>query len=233
MTDEYYDLHIHSCLSPCASDDMTPSNIAGMASIKGLSLIALTDHNCGRNLRPTAKAAAEFGIQFIPGIEVTTAEEVHVLTYFMETDTAAAFGDMLYDSLPDIANRPEIFGRQIVMDENDQCVHELRKLLLQATPYPIDEVVRLARASGGCALPAHVNRSSFSVFSNLGFMPKGLFGAAEVSSSIPCPPLIPGVFELHSSDAHNLGDISEPENRLPGIHNAPEFINFINNISTL
>ncbi|NLT99019.1 MAG: phosphoesterase, partial [Christensenellaceae bacterium] len=186
MTGGYYDLHIHSCLSPCASDDMTPANIAGMASLKQLSFIALTDHNCGRNLPAMARAAEEYGLIFLPGIEVTTSEEVHVLTYFRDVRAALEFGDMVYASLPDIANRPEIFGRQIVMNENDEPVCELPKLLLQAAPFSIEEIVRRAQEAGGCAIPAHVNRTSFSVLSNLGFMPPGLFRAAEVSPDLPC-----------------------------------------------
>jgi hypothetical protein len=230
MTGGYYDLHIHSCLSPCASDDMTPANIAGMASLKELSFVALTDHNCGRNLPAMARAAAEYGLVFLPGIEVTTAEEVHVLTYFRDVDTALEFSDMIYASLPDIANRPEIFGRQIVMDENDEPVCELPKLLLQATPFSIETLVHRVQDAGGCAIPAHVNRSSFSVLANLGFMPPGLFRAAEVSSALPCPPLNEALFLLHSSDAHSLGDISEPSNRLNGIHNPSDFIDFIINL---
>jgi hypothetical protein len=232
MTGGYYDLHIHSCLSPCASDDMTPANIAGMASLKQLSFIALTDHNCGRNLPAMARASAEYGLVFLPGIEVTTAEEVHVLTYFRDVKTALDFGNMVYASLPDITNRPEIFGRQIVMSENDEPVCELPKLLLQATPFSIEDVDRRAQEAGGCAIPAHVNRASFSVLANLGFMPPGLFRAAEVSPNLPCPPLDDALYILHSSDAHNLGDISEPINLLSNIHNPSEFIDFILNFGT-
>lgn len=232
MTGGYYDLHIHSCLSPCASDDMTPANIAGMASLKQLSFVALTDHNCGRNLPAMAHAAAEYGLTFLPGIEVTTAEEVHVLTYFRDVKAALEFGDMVYASLPDIANRPEIFGRQVVMNENDEPVCELPKLLLQATPFSIEEIVRRTQEAGGCAIPAHVNRASFSVLANLGFMPPGLFRAAEVSPDLPCPPLDDALYILNSSDAHNLGDISEPHNLLSNIHNPSEFIDFILNFGT-
>jgi hypothetical protein len=232
MTGGYYDLHIHSCLSPCASDDMTPLNIAGMASLKELAFVALTDHNCGRNLPAMARAAAEYGLVFLPGIEVTTAEEVHVLTYFRDVHTALEFGDMIYASLPDIANRPEIFGRQIVIDENDAPVCELPKLLLQATPFSIEELVHRTQEAGGCAIPAHVNRSSFSVLANLGFMPPGLFRAAEVSLDLPCPPLSEALFILHSSDAHSLGDVSEPVNQLINIDNPSEFIDFIVSFDT-
>ncbi|NLT97825.1 MAG: hypothetical protein GXW96_06710, partial [Christensenellaceae bacterium] len=166
---------------------------------------------------------------FLPGIEVTTSEEVHVLPYFRDVRAALEFGDMVYASLPDIANRPEIFGRQIVMSENDEPVCELPKLLLQATPFSIEDFDRRAQEAGGCAIPAHVNRASFSVLANLGFMPPGLFRAAEVSPNLPCPPLDDALYILHSSDAHQLGDISEPRNLLSNIHNPSEFVDFILN----
>jgi len=226
----YYDLHIHSCLSPCASDDMTPANIAGMAHIKGLSLIALTDHNAGHNLPAMAKAAREYGLIFVPGIEVTTVEEVHVLTYFADVDAAVTFGKTLYTALPDIQNRPDIFGNQIVMDKADNKTGTLDKLLLQATPFSVDDIVRMAKSNGGCAVPAHINRDSFSIFANLGFLPPKLFGCVEVAKGLPCPDLDTSLEVLHSSDAHNLGTISEPLETLDSISDAKEFVYFVNNI---
>ena len=225
----YYDLHIHSCHSPCAGDDMTPANIAGMAHIKGLSLIALTDHNAGANLPAMAAAAAEYGLVFVPGIEVTTSEEVHMLTYFADADTAFSFGSMLYASLPDIANRPEIFGNQLIMNAQDTVSGTLDKLLLQAVPHSLDDIVRMARDAGGCAVPAHINRDSFSLFANLGYIPSGLFRCIEVAKSLPCPDVDSAYHILHSSDAHDLGTISEPLETLCGIENARDFVYFANN----
>lgn len=208
---------------------MTPANIAGMAHIKGLSLIALTDHNSGANLPAMAEAAAEYSLIFVPGIEVTTGEEVHVLTYFADVDTAAAFGERLYASLPDIENRPQIFGNQLIMDAGDTVKGTLRKLLLQAVPYPLDELVRMAKDLGGCAVPAHINRDSFSLLANIGFIPPGLFNCIEVAKSLPCPGLHGKYRVLHSSDAHALGTISEPLETLCGIENARDFIDYVNN----
>ena len=92
----YYDLHIHSALSPCADDDMTPNNIVNMAKLKGLDLITVSDHNSARNVEAVAKVAQQAGILFLPGIEMTTAEEVHVLAFFEEPESAREFGDKLY-----------------------------------------------------------------------------------------------------------------------------------------
>jgi hypothetical protein len=224
----YYDLHIHSCLSPCASDDMTPANIAGMAHIKGLSLIALTDHNAGHNLPAMAQAASEYGLIFIPGIEVNTSEEVHVLTYFADVDAAVTFGETLYDALPGIQNRPDIFGNQLMMDEAENSKGTLDKLLLQAVPFSIDDIVKMAKAAGGCAVPAHINRDSFSLFANLGFLPPGLFRCVEVAKGLPCPELNSGLMVLHSSDAHDLGAISEPIEVLNDINSGKDFVQFVN-----
>ena len=222
----YYDLHIHSCLSPCADDDMTPANIAAMARLKRLSLIALTDHNSGANL--PAMAAAADGMIFVPGIEVTSSEEVHILTYFDDVQAAVHFGDILYASLPEIPHRPDIFGQQIVMNTYDKKDRRLDKLLLSATPFTLEQITAMAREHGGCAVPAHINRESFSVFSNLGFLPPGLFGCVEVMPSAPCPPLESHIRVLYSSDAHTLGDIAEPKHSLPHINSANDFVLFVN-----
>ena len=223
-----YDLHIHSCLSPCASNDMTPHNIAGMAHLKGLSIISLTDHNAGCNLAPMAEAAAAHDLVFIPGVEATSREEVHVLIYFAELDDAVRFTDKLYDSLPDIPNRPDIFGDQIIMGRDDIPCGTLDKLLLQATPYSVNELVDMAKRSGGAAVPAHINRDSFSILSNLGFLPDGLFSCVEISQSHPCPPVDASCRRLYSSDAHDLGAISEPVHTLENITNSKQFINLLN-----
>lgn len=223
----YYDLHIHSCLSPCASDDMTPANIAAMAHLKGLSLISLTDHNAGDNLAVMSVEAEKYGLVFVPGIEVTSREEVHVLAYFPETGPAVEFAGIVYDSLPCIGNRPDIFGNQIIMGGDDRATGTLGKLLLQASAFSLEEIVRMVKQAGGCSVPAHINRDSFSVFANLGFMPPNLFKCVEVSKNLPCPPLDPGLKVLHSSDAHYLGDISEPQNSLPDITDPQSFITYL------
>lgn len=220
----FYDLHIHSCLSPCADDDMTPANIAGMARLKGLGMISLTDHNTGGNLAAMDKAAREAGLEFVPGVEVTSREEVHILIYFAALSEALRFTDDLYDSLPNIANRSDIFGRQLLIDQNDEPMGELHKLLLQASPYSVEELCAMAHSAGGAAVPAHVNRDSFSVISNLGFIPPGLFKYVEISPNLPQPRMEIAYGVLHSSDAHNLGSISEAENMLPGVRSARDLV---------
>jgi hypothetical protein len=195
-----------------------------MSKLKGLDIISLTDHNSGSNLEAMEEAAKQNGLIFVPGIEVTTREEVHVLVYFSALEPAVRFADSIYDSLPDIRNRPEIFGNQIIMNAHDSPGGTLVKLLLQASPYTIEEVISMAKSSGGIAVPAHINRDSFSVISNLGFIPEGLFGCVEIKQGLPCPDINPDYMILNSSDAHQLGDISEPINTLCNISSAEDFI---------
>ena len=207
------DLHIHSCLSPCGDNEMTPANIAGMAAVKGLQMIALTDHNAAGNLPAIARAAEAYGLLLIPGIEITTAEEVHLLGYFPDVATAVDFGEFLREHLPKKKNRPGLFGNQWVMDEEDRLIREEDALLIGATDLPLKRLTELVREAGGVPVPAHINRGSNGLLVNLGFMPPDLdFTAVEVWRALPCPHTPQeGRLVLHSSDAHYLGDILEPE----------------------
>ena len=209
----FADLHIHSCLSPCGDDDNTPANICGMAALKGLQMIAVTDHNTARNLPAVQKCCDACGLLLIPGIEITTREEVHVLGYFPTVPAAAAFGEMLKEHLPKKKNKPSFFGHQYVMDEEDRILDEEDALLMGATDLPVGEVARLVREAGGEPVPAHINRGANGILINLGFIPEEpAFTAVEVWRALPCP-LEPqeGRTVLYSSDAHYLGDILEAE----------------------
>ncbi len=206
------DLHIHSCLSPCAASDMTPNNIVNMAYIKGLQAISVCDHNCARNLPAVQAAADARGLVFLPGIEVETREEVHILTLFPSLEPAMEFGEWVYNGLPQIENRPSFFGEQLIVDEEDRVVGTEPRLLLQSTAHSIDEVVSRCRAHGGVPIPAHINRSANSLLHILGFLPPNLaFTAIEVCAQFALVGV--EIFRYHvlyDSDAHTLGDISEP-----------------------
>ena len=209
----FTDLHMHSCLSPCGSDDMTPANLCGMAALKGLNMIALTDHNTGLNL-PAAKACCDaYGLTLIPGMEITTREEVHLLGYFPDVDTAVAFGQEVTAHLPKKKNKPSLFGNQLIMNEDDEVIQELDALLIGATDLTLKQLAGLVREAGGVPVPAHINRGSNGLLVNLGMMPPDIeFTAVEVWRALPCPhgPQ-QGRYVTHSSDAHYLGDILEPE----------------------
>ena len=214
----YYDLHIHSCLSPCGDDDMTPANIVGMAFVKGLDVIAVTDHNSCRNCPATLKHGQDYGVIVIPGMELCTSEEVHVLCYFPTLKDALEFDSYVYTHLLPIKNREEIFGKQQIMNENDEETGRADKLLISATDISFDEVYDLVTKYHGIMCPAHLDKSSTSLLSNLGFVPPdSRFTCAEVHDLKKLHALQKANPYLHScsivssSDAHYLADIHEPD----------------------
>lgn len=227
----YYDMHIHSDLSPCGSSDMTPNNIVNMSYIKGLNIISVTDHNTAGNLPPVVMLGEKSGIKVVPGIEVTTKEEVHVLCYFRNLIDALEFGDIIYSSLPYMKNNPVIFGEQNIYNEFDEKTGELEKLLLNAVSLSIDEVRSLAVSHHGIMVPAHINKKSNSILGVLGFMPKNLcidfvevYDKTEIDEKY-----IKGLRILRNSDAHQLVEISEAKNylELDDIEDIYDYMNII------
>ena len=211
----FVDLHMHSCLSPCADDDMTPANICGMAYIKGLQAIAVTDHNTGRNLPYVKEAADHYGLIFLPGMEITTKEEVHLLGYFKDVETAVEVGEIFSSHLPPMKNKPDFFGNQLVMNTDDEVVDIEDRLLIGATDLDLEECTRIIREHGGAAVPAHINRGH-GLLVNLGLFPEDVeFPVVEVRPELPVKDLlIEGKRRLWSSDAHQLGDILEAVSEL-------------------
>lgn len=217
----FYDLHIHSCLSPCGDDDMTPANIAGMAAVKGLDVIALTDHNSCRNCPAAMYHGEKQGVTVIPGMELTTREEVHVICLFPALENALAFDSLVYEKLIPIPNREDIFGKQQIMDQEDRLIGTVEHLLINAISISFDDVFPLAASYGGIAYPAHVDKSSNSLLSNLGFVPPdSSFACAEFHDFKNLHrikkehPYFEGCRVVCCSDAHYLWDIAEPEYRI-------------------
>ena len=214
----YVDLHIHSALSPCSNNDMTPNNIVNMALIKDLDIIAVTDHNSCENLDAVIKCGEKAGMLVIPGMEVETKEEVHVICLFPCLMKALEMQKIVYDSLPKIKNRSDIFGEQLIMDHQDNIIGHLDKMLITAANITIEEVYLKTKELGGVMIPAHVDRESYSIISNLGMIPEEIkLKYIEISKSCnqqvflsQYPQLYKYKF-LRSSDAHNLGDILEQE----------------------
>ncbi len=213
-----YDLHIHSCLSPCGDEDMLPSNIVGMAALKELDVIAVTDHNSCGNCPAVMKLAEAYGIIAIPGMELTTEEEVHVLCLFPELDNAMEFDRHVHECMMPFPNNEEIFGRQLFVDENDKILAKEPYLLINATSIDFDSVYNLVTKYGGIMIPAHVDKSSTSLISNLGFIPPdSRFTCAELKhtgfmdKTLEAHPYLKQCNIIHSSDAHYLEHIHEPE----------------------
>lgn len=214
----YCDFHIHSCLSPCGDADMTPSNIARMAALAGYRIIAVSDHNTTGNCRAIMRAAVEAGIVAIPAMELTTSEEVHVLCLLPELDAADELGRYVYGRLPDIDNLPGVFGEQILMDHDDGIIGNEKRLLINATDISIKDVTGIMEEFGGVAVPAHIDRGSFSVLSNLGFLDPELgFPAVEltrgcdISALLDAHPELEGVPYYVNSDSHDLYSFRDAE----------------------
>jgi predicted metal-dependent phosphoesterase TrpH len=176
------ELHLHTCLSPCGSLDMTPRKIVMEACKKGLDIIAVTDHNTAENIQAVTRAAEGYNIRVIPGIEITTAEEVHVVGLFENIENALACQGLIYESLISGENDEDRFGIQVVANENDEVEGINKRLLIGATTLTVDEVVDAVHRLGGLAIAAHIDRESFGIIGQLGFIPEGLdFDALEIS----------------------------------------------------
>lgn len=173
-----YDLHIHSGLSPCADKDMTPSNIAGCAKLSGLNMFAIADHNSILNVKAAMRAAEHYGVTAVPAMELQTAEDIHLLCLFKTFEGLKGFYDGL--SFARYVNRPEIFGRQYVYDEDDNIIAEEDRMLLASAFISSDEAYSAARAFGGAAVPAHIDRDANSMLQILGAVTEE-FGAVELS----------------------------------------------------
>lgn len=213
-----YDLHIHSCLSPCGDDDMTPANIAGMAALKGLEVIALTDHNTCRNCPAFMAAAAEYGVLAVPGMEINTSEEVHAVCLFPTLETALDFDTYVYKKLIKFPNNEAIFGKQQIYDEQDQVCGSEPNLLINATQLSFDGLWELVLSYGGVMFPAHVDKTANSLIANLGFIPPdSQFTTAEVKDLRKLHqlrrdhPYLEQCRIISNSDAHYLEHINEPE----------------------
>lgn len=174
MPDYRYDLHIHSCLSPCGEGEMTPPNIANMAAVLGLDLIAITDHNSARNAAAVAKAAQGLPLTVIAGLELTTAEEIHVVCLFPDIASAEAAGEEAEALLPDILNDEEIFGIQQIADEAENELGRVDKLLINATSVSIDDAAAFAAKYGGFCYPAHIDKQANSLLAAFGCLPEHL-----------------------------------------------------------
>lgn len=184
MKKYYYDLHIHSCLSPCGDEENTPYNIAGMAKLSELDIIALTDHNSCKNCPAFFEAAKKYGITPIAGMELTTSEDIHVVCLFEHLSDAMRFDNFVEKNHIKIHNRPDIFGRQTVMDESDNFLYDVDELLINATSISIENVVDTVKEFNGICYPAHIDKDSNSIIGVLGTLPENnLFSFFELHNA--------------------------------------------------
>jgi hypothetical protein len=210
------DLHIHTCLSPCGALEMAPVDIVRKAQAAGVDLISITDHNSAKNVRAVREAAHETGLSVVPGMEVQTLEEVHVLTLFGSLDTLEEWDRIVYERLPDIANNPEYFGDQAIVTAQGEITAFEPKLLLNSIEMTLDEVCRTVMAMGGLCIPAHADKNAFGIIGQLGFIPGDLdIVAVEVFdlARLEELPELQKTRIISSSDAHFLVDIGSKRTR--------------------
>lgn len=220
MIKAFYDFHIHSCLSPCGDMDMTPNNIVNMAKLLGLDVIALTDHNTCRNCPAAVQAGKEAGLCVVPGMELSTSEDIHMVCLFENCEQALKFSDYVRENSPHIENRADIYGRQVCMNEKDEETGEEDDLLIMASNISIENAYEIVKDFGGICYPAHIDRDSYSVTAVLGDLtPECNHGVAEISFDADENKLralysLEGVTLVQSSDAHYLENMKEACNTL-------------------
>ncbi len=195
------DFHNHSCLSPCGSLDLSPRVLVSRAATKGIGLLALTDHNSTKNGPAFQRACQREGILPLFGMEATTAEEIHVLCLFGSLDEATAFDQEWTTHRPFIPNNPALMGDQVWVDDDENIEGEVEGYLGVASELGIDHIGPLVERFGGLTIPAHIDRPSFSMTSQLGFIVRGPWAALEC---IRVPPQVDtlGYPLTTSSDAH-------------------------------
>lgn len=216
MKKYYYDFHIHSCLSPCADNDMTPNNIAGTAVLAGLEVVALTDHNSAKNCPAFFEAAKRNGLVPIAGMELTTAEDIHVVCLFPELGSAMEFDAYVSEHRMKVPNRVDIFGEQLITDGKDEIIGREEFFLPAASEITIDDAPNIVSSFGGICYPAHVDREANGIIATLGTFPEDsgfcnaeFYEYSKVKEYSEKYPALADKRLLVSSDAHYLWDIRD------------------------
>lgn len=210
------DLHIHTCLSPCADLHMTPSAIVKTASKNRLDIIAITDHNSAENIIGTIKAAEDTGLTVLAGMEVTSSEEVHILALFDDIENALKLQDIVYKHLASDRDYDRKSGEQVVVNEKDEVMSFNERLLIGATSLTTQSIVDIIYSLGGLSIASHIDREGFGIISKLGFIPEDLkFEALEISANTD-KEKAEDLFRdyksfqwISSSDAHYIEDIGK------------------------
>lgn len=207
------ELHVHTVLSPCAGVEMIPPLIIAEAERRGIDLIAITDHNASANVAAVIAAAQGSPVHVLPGMELQTIEEVHLICLFESLQEVQAFQNQVDENLPDTPNNPDFFGEQFVVDETGDFIRCEDRLLLTSSRFTLEEAVERVHSLSGLAIPAHINRQAYGLIANLGFIPPASqFDALEISRHLDLAQaahVIPGArrFPLvQSGDVHYLAD---------------------------
>lgn len=211
------DLHIHSAVSPCGGMEMTPPNIFKRAHEVGLEGLVIADHNTAENQKAFLECAKAMNTQVLLGMEVQSKEDVHILCIFDTLDQVLSLQKLVYNHLPLVKNKKEIFGEQVIVDRQGNIVGEVERLLLTGTNISVDDIAINVKEMGGLAIPAHIDRPAFSLWSHLGFIPQYLgFIGVELTHHLPRNKEQMKYLEQNnlgivmSSDAHWLNQLQGP-----------------------
>lgn len=210
------DFHIHSCLSPCATLEMSPRTIVARAKVAKLDCIALTDHGCAENLPAFHDACIEANMPCLYGLEATSSEEVHTLCLFDQLEPALEWGRIIYDSIQNFPNDPDRFGLQPIVTVDGDVTGFAEKLLFAATDISFFDLVPMALEAGALCIPSHIDREYLGAVSQLGFLPDLPYDAVEVVSKIP--PNAKKWAIIQSSDAHQPDHIGRRFTRIETEH---------------
>ncbi len=205
------DLHVHTCLSPCADLEMSPKAIAEQARIREIDILGICDHNSAENVAALVKAAEAYKISVLPGLEITSQEEVHVLALFDELEPALELQEIIYRNLPG-ENDEDAFGMQVVVNAEGEVLRFSNKLLIGASTLTVEEVTETIHSLNGLAIASHIDREGFSLIGQLGFVPEHLeLDALEISPAVGYEEALarfsPRLPLTCASDAHFLRDI--------------------------
>jgi PHP family Zn ribbon phosphoesterase len=207
------DLHVHSLLSPCAEVEMTPRNIVWHAAQHGIDIIAITDHNAADNVMAALEAAKGTGVTVIPGMEVETKEEIHLIVLFEKIRQLKVWQQYVDAHRSGAFNDETRFGAQFIVDAEDNLVSVKPELLLGPLTAGVKEITGSVRELGGICIASHIDRPAYSIISQLGFIPDDIeLAAVEVSRRIkPAEaaarlPAISGRTVITCSDAHTIQD---------------------------
>ncbi|MBN1988356.1 MAG: PHP domain-containing protein [Bacteroidales bacterium] len=208
------DLHMHTVLSPCGDLDMSPVNLVSQAASCGLDIIAITDHNSTLHGPLVRQLAQSKGIMVVYGAEVTTKEEAHCVCLFDTEAQRLTFQHYLEAHLPNIPNNPDVFGYQVEVNENDEILQEIEPLLISSLDVGVNQIEAYVHQLGGLFIPAHVDKTKYSLISQLGFVPFDLqYDALELSqhTTVDAFKAKNGYLKdarfIRSSDAHMLNQI--------------------------
>jgi hypothetical protein len=217
----YYDFHIHTGLSPCGSEDMSPNNILNMATIKGLDAIAITDHNSIKNVEVICKLSENYDLMVIPGMEIQTQEDIHSVVLFESVNMLTKFYKSIEPYQLKLANRPEKFGDQLIFNEEDRVVDIEKNYLIAPFNIDLEGMIEKVLEYDGVVFPAHINRNSYSILKNLGFIPEHLpiknvewYQSSDLDMTAYKNKMSKTYRPLFNSDAHDLIQISERVNFL-------------------